>query len=79
MEKIKIFYDGADLNYITSNREKYIDGVTTNPSIMKKAGITNFEKFSKELIQIIPDKPVSLEVFSDDIDEMKRQALKINE
>lgn len=79
MEKIKIFYDGADLNYITSNREKYIDGVTTNPSIMKKAGITNFEKFSKELIQIIPDKPVSLEVFSDDIDEMKKQALKINE
>lgn len=78
MHNIKIFYDGVDLDFISKNRSKIIDGVTTNPTLMKKAGIENFESYSRNLIEILPDKPISLEVFSDEINEMKDQALKIN-
>ena len=78
MHNIKIFYDGVDLDFISKNRSKIIDGVTTNPTLMKKAGIENFESYSRNLIEILQDKPISLEVFSDEINEMKDQALKIN-
>ena len=78
MHNIKIFYDGVDLDFISKNKSKIIDGVTTNPTLMKKAGIENFESYSRNLIEILPDKPISLEVFSDEINEMKDQALKIN-
>jgi transaldolase len=77
MFDIKIFYDGVNLEFIKQNHH-LIDGVTTNPTLMKKAGIESFEIFSKNLIEISPDKPLSLEVFSDDLIEMKKQALKIN-
>ena len=78
MEKIKIFYDGVSLDFIKNEGRDLIDGVTTNPTLMKSEGIKNFETFSRNLIQIIPDKAVSLEVFSDDLVEMRDQAIKIN-
>ena len=56
-----------------------IKGLTTNPSLMRKAGITDYEAFSKEILKTITDKSLSLEVFSDDLEEMKRQALMISE
>lgn len=75
---IKLFADGADLKGITDYYHKpYIAGLTTNPSLMRKAGINDYEKFSREVLEIVRDKPISLEVFSDDISEMRRQALKI--
>jgi transaldolase len=76
--KVKIFADGADLNGIMelySNR--YIKGFTTNPTLMRMSGISDYEKFSKQVLEKIPDRPVSLEVFSDEFDEMERQAHKI--
>ncbi len=76
--KVKIFADGADKNgMIEMYNKPFIKGLTTNPTLMKKAGITNYEYFAKDILQIITDKPLSFEVFSDDFDEMKRQALKI--
>ena len=54
-----------------------IKGLTTNPSLMKKSGITNYEAYARDILQTIKDKPISFEVFSDDVPEMRRQALKI--
>jgi transaldolase len=54
-----------------------ISGLTTNPTLMRKAGISNYEAFAREMLSVITDKPVSLEVFSDDVREMRRQALSI--
>jgi transaldolase len=77
--KIKIFADGAEK---TGMLEMYanpgISGFTTNPTLMKKVGIKSYVDFSKDILSCIKDKPISLEVFSDDFDEMERQALKIN-
>tara|TARA_A100001011_G_C14168623_1_gene781445 strand:+ start:92 stop:808 length:717 start_codon:yes stop_codon:yes gene_type:complete len=76
--KIKIFADGADQNSIKKlNEKKYIKGFTTNPSLMKKAGIKDYKSFAKEILREINDKPISFEVFSDEIDEMKKQAEEI--
>ena len=76
--KVKIFADGADKNgMIEMYNKPFIKGLTTNPTLMKKAGITNYEYFAKDILQVITDKPLSFEVFSDDFDEMKHQALKI--
>ena len=76
--KVKIFADGADKQGMLDMYAKpYIKGLTTNPTLMKKAGIKDYEHFSKDILQLIPDRPISLEVFSDDIQEMERQALKI--
>lgn len=76
--KVKIFADGADkAGMLEMYAKPYIKGLTTNPTLMKKAGITNYEAFAKEILEVINDKPISFEVFSDDITEMKRQALKI--
>ena len=54
-----------------------IQGMTTNPTLMKKAGITDYERFAREILKSIQDKPISFEVFSDEFDEMRRQARKI--
>jgi len=76
--KIKIFADGADLAGI---KEMYanpmIKGFTTNPTLMRKAGIKDYKAFAHEVLKAIPDRPISFEVFADEFDEMERQALEI--
>ena len=77
--KTKIFCDIAELNLIKKfNKIKIVKGFTTNPSLMKKAGAKDYKKYSKEILKISPNKPVSLEVFADDYLNMKKQALEIN-
>lgn len=76
--QVKIFADGADLNSMVELAQKpWVQGLTTNPTLMKKAGIKNYAQFAKEVLQRIPDKPISFEVFSDEFGEMARQALEI--
>ena len=76
--KIQIYADGADKAGILDLYAKpYIKGLTTNPSLMKKAGIKNYEAFARDILQTVTAKPISLEVFSDEFSEMKRQGLKI--
>jgi transaldolase len=76
--KIQLFADGADKAGILDLYSKpYIKGLTTNPSLMKKAGIKDYEAFAKDILQTVTAKPISLEVFTDDFVDMKRQALKI--
>lgn len=75
---VKIFADGADKNGMLEMYSKsFIKGLTTNPTLMKKVGITDYEAFAKDILSTVKDKPISFEVFSDEIDEMERQALKI--
>ena len=75
---IKIFADGADLVSIENlNMNQDISGFTTNPSLMKKAGITDYKKFCQDVLKITKDKPISFEIFSDDLDEMYDQANEI--
>ena len=75
----KIFCDIAELKQIRKfNKKKIVKGFTTNPSLMKKAGAKNYKTYSKEILKICPNKPVSLEVFADDHTNMRIQALKIN-
>lgn len=77
--KIHIYADGADKAGILDLYAKsYIKGLTTNPTLMKKAGIRDYEAFARDILQTVTAKPISLEVFSDDFSEMKRQALKID-
>ena len=76
--KIEIYADGAEIKEITKlSKINYIKGFTTNPSLMRKSGITNYEKFCKDALKISKNKPISFEVFSDDLKEIKNQALKI--
>jgi transaldolase len=73
--RIKLFADGADLAAMKElARESYIKGLTTNPTLMRKAGVSDYAGFAKEVLAAIPDKPISFEVFSDDFEEMERQA-----
>ena len=77
--KIKIFADGAnkeDMLYAYKNR--LVHGFTTNPTLMRKAGVTHYENFAKEILGLIQDLPISFEVFSDEPQEMERQARKIH-
>jgi transaldolase len=75
---VKIFADGADINGILDmDKKPYIKGFTTNPTLMKKVGITDYKNFSLEVLSHIKIKPISLEVFSDDFSEMERQAIEI--
>ncbi len=75
----KIFCDIAELNTIKKfNKKKIVKGFTTNPSLMRKAGAKNYSKYSRQILKISNNKPVSLEVFADDIKNMKKQALIIN-
>ncbi len=77
--KTKIFCDIAELDLIKKfNKKKIVKGFTTNPSLMRKAGAKNYEFYSKKILQICKNKPVSLEVFADEYAEMKKQAIKIN-
>ncbi|HTA39453.1 MAG TPA: transaldolase [Candidatus Acidoferrales bacterium] len=73
--RIKIFADGADkAGMLEMYRNPLIAGFTTNPTLMRKAGIANFEAFARDVLEAIPDRPISFEVFSDDFAEMERQA-----
>jgi transaldolase len=77
--KTKIYCDTAELKLIKRfNKKKFIKGFTTNPSLMKKAGAKDYMSYSKKILKICPNKPVSLEVFADDYQNMRNQALKIN-
>jgi transaldolase len=75
---IKIFADGADREGIASlNAKPYIQGMTTNPTLMRKVGVADYEKFAREVLEVVKEKPISFEVFSDEFPEMRRQALMI--
>ena len=77
--KTKIFCDIAELKLIKKfNKKNIVKGFTTNPTLMKKAGAKDYKAYSKKILKICKDKPVSLEVFADDYYNMKDQALKIN-
>lgn len=76
--KVKIFADGADfesMKRLATN--PLIKGFTTNPSLIKKAGVTDYVAYAKQVIQAIPDRPISFEVFADELPEMEAQALEI--
>jgi len=76
--KIKLYADGADLNGMIEEYKKGIaSGFTTNPTLMKKAGVKSYEEFAKAALRAIPDLPISFEVFSDDLPGMEREARKI--
>jgi len=76
--KVKIFADGADLNGI---KEMYanpmIKGFTTNPTLMRKAGVRDYKAFAHQVLEAVPDRPISFEVFADEFDEMEKQAMEI--
>ena len=76
--KIKIFADGADLEGIRSiGALPYVKGFTTNPTLMRKAGISDYKSFALDVLRLVNGRPVSFEVFADDFDEMEAQALEI--
>lgn len=75
---VKVFADGADLaSIIDLLGNPVIQGFTTNPTLMRAAGVVDYEAFAKELLAVVPDRPISFEVFSDDPDEMEWQAVRI--
>ena len=77
--KIKIFADGADLASIKAmHATSWIKGFTTNPTLMRKAGVADYKAFAQEVLRAVPDRPVSFEVFADEFDEMEAQAMEIN-
>ncbi len=77
--KIKIFADGANVKEMVNVfREGLVQGFTTNPTLMKKDGVTNYEKFAKEVLEEIKTLPISFEVFSDDFESMEKEARKIS-
>jgi transaldolase len=76
--KIKLFADGADINDMKkAYKEGIVKGFTTNPTLMRKANVMDYESFAKEVLREIADLPISFEVFSDEFDIMERQARKI--
>jgi transaldolase len=76
--KVRLFADGADKpTMIQMYRDPRIQGFTTNPTLMHKAGITDYEGFARDIVKSIPDRSISFEVFADDWENMERQALKI--
>ena len=76
--RVKVFADGADLEgMLALARDGRIAGFTTNPTLMRGAGITDYRAFAREVLAAIPDRSISFEVFSDDLDEMERQAREI--
>lgn len=75
---IQIFADGADrAGMVALYENPLIQGLTTNPTLMRKVGITDYEAFARDVLTVVTAKPISFEVFTDEFDEMKRQALKI--
>jgi transaldolase len=76
--KVQLYADGADKTGILELYAKpHIKGLTTNPSLIRKAGVKDYEAFAKDILQTVTAKPISLEVFSDEFPEMRRQAAKI--
>jgi transaldolase len=76
--KVKLFADGADISGIKEMAlNPTISGFTTNPTLMRKAGVLDYKGFAKEVLKIVPNKPVSFEVFADDFPTMERQAIEI--
>lgn len=76
--KVKLYSDGADLDSILAlSANPWVKGFTTNPTLMRKAGILDYEAFAHSLLRVVRDVPVSFEVFADDPDEMKAQAFAI--
>ena len=76
--RVKIFADGADKQgMLEMYRKPYIKGFTTNPTVMRKAGVTDYRAFARDVLAAIPDRPISFEVFADDLAEMERQACDI--
>jgi len=76
--KVKLFQDGADLSSMIAARGRgLVSGYTTNPTLMRKAGITDYKQFALQVIAAIPDMPISFEVFSDDFETMEREAREI--
>lgn len=75
---VKIYADGADINGIVAlAKDPLIKGFTTNPSLMRVAGVTDYAQYAKDLLQAVPTHPISFEVFADDINEMEEQANEI--
>jgi transaldolase len=76
--KVKIFADGAErAGMLEMYAKPYIKGFTTNPTLMHKVGLTDYRAFARDIVEAIPDRPISFEVFSDEFDEMERQAREI--
>lgn len=76
--KVKIFADGADPELIGAlSLNPLIEGFTTNPTLMRKAGISDYEAFASDILKIVPDRPVSFEVFADELEDMEEQALEM--
>ena len=76
--KVKLFADGADkTGMLEMYRKPFVKGFTTNPTLMRKAGISDYRGFAREILEAIPDRPISFEVFSDEFEEMERQAREI--
>jgi transaldolase len=76
--KVKIYADGADkATMLDMYANPYIAGFTTNPTLMRKSGVVHYRAFAREVLQLIPDRPISFEVFADDFSEMEDQALEI--
>ena len=76
--KVRIFADGADKKgMLEVYRHPHIKGFTTNPTLMRKAGLTDYEAFAKDILSVIPDRSISFEVFADDFGDMERQARRI--
>lgn len=76
--RVKIFADGAELDgMLAMYRQPHIKGFTTNPTLMRKAGITDYAAFARQVLDAIPDRPISFEVFSDEFADMERQAREI--
>lgn len=76
--QVKIYADGADHEgMVEMYREPFIRGFTTNPTLMRTAGVSDYQSFAKKILDAIPDRPISFEVFSDEFSEMERQALEI--
>jgi transaldolase len=77
---VKIFADGADLQGIVDlYRQPFIQGLTTNPTLMRKVGLTDYEAFARAVLREVKSKPISFEVFSDEFPEMRRQAIKMRD
>jgi transaldolase len=75
---LKVFADGADLPGILKLRDDpIVRGFTTNPTLMRKAGVDDYEAFAREILEVVTEHPISFEVFADEFDEMERQALRI--
>src|ERR1044071_561066 len=76
--KVKIFADGADkAGMLDMYKNPHVKGFTTNPSLMRKAGVTDYEAAARNIVKAIPDRSISFEVFADDFPEMERQARRI--